>query len=347
MGFKKLDNEDFIISSDAITSTVWSNNEPNLTSFFTSSIQINSNVGKYYNTVYNYATSNSSSEPQFHIAYCDINGSSSELYNPLVTGSSPSRTNFEQYKNLILGDNNMNFIFGNYSASSFLVLNIERARYKEKLLPGTLTLNLMNSGSQLKLTDDSVSTSTINYQSAGRVFNLISGSSGTAYIGQNSNGWAGGPTSASGSYGWFLPDVGLLLLNTKALEGSAANGGINLPISRSFNVNDNNPLVLYNAFVSSSAVGDGFVLNSEETISSNYVFIRARNQEFNYSENPSFISGSTGVVAFDSFVTSPKTYITTVGLYNDNNDLLAIGKLSRPLQKDFVKELLIRMKLDF
>ena len=46
-------------------------------------------------------------------------------------------------------------------------------------------------------------------------------------------------------------------------------------------------------------------------------------------------------------VDNPQGYITTVGLYNDNNDLLATAKLSRPLLKDFTKEALVRIKLDF
>jgi len=44
---------------------------------------------------------------------------------------------------------------------------------------------------------------------------------------------------------------------------------------------------------------------------------------------------------------SPVTYITTVGLYNDSNELLAVAKLSKPLQKDFTKETLVRVKLDY
>jgi len=93
--------------------------------------------------------------------------------------------------------------------------------------------------------------------------------------------------------------------------------------------------------------GSSFFLNSQETITSDYVFVRARNAEFNYSENPSFISGSTGEVIYDDFVNNPQVYITTVGMYNDSNDLLAVAKLSRPLIKDFTKEALIRVKLDF
>jgi hypothetical protein len=94
-------------------------------------------------------------------------------------------------------------------------------------------------------------------------------------------------------------------------------------------------------------LGASFALNSEETVTSDYVFVRARNSEFNYSENPSFISGSTGEVIYSNFINQPQVYITTVGMYNDSNDLLAVAKMSRPLLKDFTKEALIRVKLDF
>jgi len=90
-----------------------------------------------------------------------------------------------------------------------------------------------------------------------------------------------------------------------------------------------------------------FECDSEEIITSNYVFVRARNAEFNYSQNPTFINKTTGGVRYSQFITSPQTFITTVGLYNDNGDCLAVAKLSRPLKKDFTKEALIRIKLDF
>ena len=46
-------------------------------------------------------------------------------------------------------------------------------------------------------------------------------------------------------------------------------------------------------------------------------------------------------------INNPVTYITTVGLYNDSNDLVAVAKLSQPVVKDFTKESLIRVKLDY
>ena len=227
--------------------------------------------------------------------------------------------------------------------NTFYALNIERARYKETLLQGTMTLNLSGSGGNISLTDDSGLGGAVTFTDAGRRFNLVSGSAGSVFTDVDANGW----TANSGSYGFFLPDVGLILLNGKALDGPTAGGGIALGTLRNPNQADNNPTKLFNSLNLSGTGDKGFTLNSKETLSSDFVFVRARNQEFNYSKNPSFISGSTGEVLFNSFIDNPQTYITTVGLYNDDNELLAVAKLSRPLLKDFTKELLVRVKLDF
>ena len=84
-----------------------------------------------------------------------------------------------------------------------------------------------------------------------------------------------------------------------------------------------------------------------ENVSTQHFFVRATNREFNFSNNPTFTSGSDGTLREPSFETDPKTYITTVGLYNDRQELLAVAKLSQPLMKSFQREALIRVKLDF
>jgi hypothetical protein len=343
MGFKRFDPEDLVISNAAVTTAAWSNNTPTLTSFFTSSVQIAGSTSGYYLNVFQTSSTDTSAAVQFAIAYCDVVGSGSNFYNVLVTGSTPTKTNYGQYRTLVLGDENASFTFGNQVSEYFYVISVERARYKESLLPGTMTLNLSGSGGMVSLTDDSKLGGAITFTDAGRKYNLVSGSSGTVYTGGNPNGW----TPNSGSYGWFLPDVGLILLSGEALDGSAAAGGIELDTSRSFNDNDFNQEKIFNSLNLAGSGGNGFTLNSKETLSSDFIFVRARNQEFNYSKNPSFVSGSTGEVLFDSFIDNPQIYITTVGLYNDNNELLAVAKLSRPLLKDFTKELLVRVKLDF
>jgi hypothetical protein len=351
MGYKALTPEDLVISTDSVTATVWSNNTPTLQTFHTSSVQIATTTAQFYYSVYNLNTQNSESALQFDVAYCDEKGSGSLWYNALVPGISPSRTSYGQYRTLILGDENASFVFGNYSASYFYAIPIERARYKQSLLPGTTTFQISGSSglAKLTLTDDSKVASSVTFTDAGRVFNLVSGSAGTVNTSQNANGWAGGTASASGSYGWFLPDVSMILLNGAALDAPVANSfGIALGTGRNSNTNDTNPAKIINGLSRMGKSGSsGWTLNSEEALSSDFVFVRAQNSEFNYSENPSFISGSTGEVVFNSFINNPQTYITTVGLYNDVNELLAVAKLSRPLPKDFTKEMLVRVKLDF
>lgn len=343
MAFKRLDTEDIVISSDSVTAPAWSNNSPTLTTFFTSSVQVASSQGQYYYDIYQTSSDATSAAVQFSIAYCDVEGSGSEYYNALVPGVSPTRTNYGQYRTLVLGDENASFVFGTETGSYFYAVSVERARYKEKLLPGTMTLYLSGSGGELSLTDNSLVKSTVTFTDAGRVYDLVSGSAGTVFTGVNSNGYS----ANSGSYGLFLPDIGTLLLNGKALDGAGAGGGISLGTGRNADTVDDNPEKLYNAFKTAGDASLGWTLNSEETLSSDYIFVRARNSEFNYSENPSFISGSTGEVIHDLFIDNPTTYITTVGLYNDNQELLAVAKLSRPLPKNFTKELLVRVKLDY
>ena len=338
MSFKRLDTEDFVISADAISSTLWSTNSPILTQFFTSSTQGATSLN-YYLDVYQTASTLNGSEVQFSIAYGNKFGSGSVLYNPTITGSSYSRTIYGQYRTLVLGDENSDFVFGGYTASEFHAISFDRSRYKESLLPGSLTLVLSSSAGKLTLTDNSKVTNTITYLDSGRVYQLVSGSAGIV-----NTTFSNGYTQNSGSYGYLLPDIGIILLNSRAIASPVAGGGLSTNITASA-VNTSQSLneKMYELI----KTGASFTVNSQETITSDYVFIRVRNSEFNYTENPSFISGSTGDIIYTDFINNPVTYITTVGMYNDNNELLAVAKLSKPLQKDFTKEALVRVKLDF
>jgi hypothetical protein len=335
MSFKTLTSEDFLISTDTISATLWTGGAPTLTSFFTSSTQEASSAGDYYLNIYQTASTLSNAEIQFAIAYGNKNGSGSNFYNSQVTGSTPTRTTYGQYRNLIYGDEYANFTFGSVTSSDFWAISVDRTRYKEKLFLGSLNLRLSGSGGILNLTDNSQAVDSITFTDAGRVFQIVSGSSGNIYTsGSNTNGYS----PSYGSYGLFLPDIATIILHPTAISES-----IKLVPSYSFDSEGYNNRRLFAAISGAASFG----LNSEETITSDYIFVRVKNSEFNYTENPSFISGSTGEVLYNLFINSPQTYITTVGLYNDTNDLVAVAKLSRPLLKDFTKEALIRVKLDF
>jgi hypothetical protein len=111
-------------------------------------------------------------------------------------------------------------------------------------------------------------------------------------------------------------------------------------------------------------LGGDFKSRSSELIPSKHYFIRVRNSDFNYSNNPTYIFQNkearelatsnglpleyfTGRLRFDAFANDPKTYITTIGLYTENNELVAVAKLSVPVLKSFDTETLIKVKLDF
>ena len=334
MSFKRFDTEDFVVSSDAITSTLWSTGAPILTEFYTSSIQEAGSSGNFYLSVYQTSSIETAATVQFDIVYADVEGYGSALYNVAVPGKSPSRTMFGQYRSLILEDENANFIFGSdtnlVTGSYFWVLSVERARYKESLFPGSLNLTLSGSGGTVQLTDNSNDVLVNSFVGTSRVYQLVSGSNGSAFSG---NGYV----ANSGSYGLVFPELGTILLNPLAISQS-----IGVDANRASVVNGENNTTLF------TAINDGasFRLNSQETITSDYIFVRARNSEFNYTENPTFID-SVGEVIYDDFINNPQTYITTVGMYNDANELLAVAKLSRPIIKDFTKESLVRVKLDF
>lgn len=340
MSFKRFDQEDVVVSADSVTSPLWTGDVVNLTSFYTSTTQKDGVSGDYYYNVYQTGSTLDTARVQFSVAYADKKGSGSAYFNAAVPGKSPSSIVYGQYRNIVLGDEETDFTFGSIISENFYAISIDRARYKEKLLPGTLSLTLKTGSATLVLTDDSVVDSTVTFTDSGRVYELITGSLGVLSTGKkNANGY----TSASGSYGKFLPDIGVILLNGNALKASSASGGLGLNIDRSANPAASNNLQSGFEIIES---GSAFRLQSEETISSNFVFVRARNSEFNYSANPSYTTGS-GEIRHNVMIDRPQSYITTVGLYNDNNDLLGVAKLSRPLLKDFTKEALIRIKLDY
>lgn len=90
-----------------------------------------------------------------------------------------------------------------------------------------------------------------------------------------------------------------------------------------------------------------FRARSAETISSTHYFVRLRNKEYNYSNNPTFRDPDDNTLVVADFKTDPQTYITTVGLYNDTNELLAVAKLSKPVKKSYEEEILLRVRLDY
>ena len=325
MSFVRYNTEDSVISAETVVRGLWSGDD-NILSFSTTS----SGYSEYYLDVYNDTPTLPNASIQFDIQYGNLYGSGSAPINPNIIGYSPSRVVYGQYRNLVYGTETTNFSFdgGVTTADNIYVINISRTRYKESLQPGSLNLTLKSGSATISLTDDSNTTNLTRFIGENRVYYIISGSNG------NLSQYAISPTTY---YGMVLPDMGVIILNA---SGSLIKDYIK-SVNKSPTV-QNNHLNLW----SSISSGSYFTLQSSETVSSRYFFTRVKNSDFNYTTNPSIIDDN-GNILYTTLINNPQTFITTVGMYNDSNELLAVAKLSKPLVKDFTKEALIRVKLDY
>lgn len=330
MSFTRFTTDDIAYSNQEIVRGLWSGDSSNLSTFYSKSTNPN-----YFLTVYKEnPLVNDLAQPQFDVQYGHITGSGSVAINPAVPTMTPTRVVYGQYRNLIYGTETSNFNFENSvfngNVNDVFIINVSRSRYKESIKPGSLSLTLKSGANSITLTDNSNDVSTTSYIESNRYYTLVQGTAGSN---------TSSVVNPNGSYGYLFPDLGIIVLNPKALAASIPNGGLNFDISTY-------PLLrhvqLYNLIVA----GLSFSLQSVETVSSAFYFTRVKNKEYNYTTNPSVIDDN-GNILFNDMVYNPQTYITTVGLYNDDGELLAVAKLSKPQVKDFTRELNLRIKLDF
>ena len=342
MAFQRFNPENDIVENQrtTISSGLWTGGSSTLTSFFTQSLNgnITGSVLELYNVDPN---SDTSAEVQIAVGYANVHGSGSTgNTTKLTTGGRQTAALYRQFRNVILAPNTDEFTFSGAPSSSddFYFISFQRARQREKIDPGNwelqLTGQMSGKAAKIQLIDDSGAGLNPTVNEGGRVFNVVSGS-----INDGINTAAA--SQPGGGLGLFYPDLGIILLDASQMEAS---GGIADPVNpRSSDTFDNRPQKFYNSIKS----GSSFQARREEEISSTNYFIRANNKDFNFSSNPTFSTGSDGSLTQGTFFKDPKTFITQVGLYNDENELLAIAKLSKPLLKSYSREAIIKVKLDF
>ena len=299
------------LDSDVVTAALFSENTGEISGMFTSSAQSQSS-GEYYLDVYQKDPStNNNQEIQFAIAFGHYAGSGSNPPQYASLGFTPSKAIYTQYANTLLNAGDTRFSVTNphaYSSENLemiYVINFQRTRMKEKIDPGNWELHVSGNAAPIKLIDDStVSDGTVT--EAGRQYFIRSGTiDGGLMAGHNTH------------YGIVYPDMGTIILDPKAISGSV---GLNIN-SASF-AYSSTPVTVSNAnttdffkHLSGSATAQvGYLAaRNKETIHSTHYFVRVKNNEFNFSNNPTFTSGSTGTFANSSFFKDPKSYITTIG----------------------------------
>ena len=145
--------------------------------------------------------------------------------------------------------------------------------------------------------------------------------------------------------GLIYYQAGIIVLTASVFNGSAGQ----------FNYNAGVPLSV-NATLTASTIQAtcdqvrrrmmNVQFNNTVELNSTIYFCRANHNEFNYSANPTYLSCSK-IRVKNNTIDQPVTYVTTVGLYSADNELLAVAKLSEPLKKAPDSELILRCRLDF
>ena len=236
-----------------------------------------------------------------------------------------------------------------------------RSKYKDRVNTGTFSLVLEGTQttgtgtSTLHLTDDSKTVAPISTVAGDRV-NIVSGSDGTVNV-----------AAAVRRYGVLYPDAGILLLSGKELSGSISGieGTQNQTASFSADTSNTNFLTssgfasnlntLNNArnhvrlanCLKGAANNGKLTIRSEQDKNRRYHFCRVNPGDLNFSNNPTFTSGSRNELRHKTMFGDPVVYATGLSLYDPEGDLVATGKLSKPLSNNYGVVAIIKAILDF
>ena len=307
----------------------------------------------YYNLQYN-------SKDHFSVTYGHILGSGSAEESTSVEGT--TQAIYKQFYNLTEPDSEklrdgtgFKMIDGTNGANEVTqegvyILAAERLQMKDKLNPGTWTLNLSGSntagaaGVALALTDDSKTVAAVSAPFGNR-YNIVAGAAGTVTTAYDTK-----------TFGHFYPDAGLMVFSANALSGS-------IPGDAEYITSGSSAAILNNGLAQDLTVaaatdnaskiriaiqrGTGVTLRSEEQQYVYDYFCRAKANEFNLSQNPTFWSGSQYEIRHADMVTNPQTFISEVGLLDSAGQLMAIGRLSSPINKNFSSEAIVKVRLTY
>jgi hypothetical protein len=376
-----LDTDVIPNQQEIVTRGLFPNNTGNQLIFHTSSL-LTATQKRYYQEVWNGHMMGGeegydvTASAMFSIAYGHREGSGSVDEGGQINDT-PSRAIYSQYRLLCLEPNDNTFTINGIDTKDCYFLNYNRALFRERLDEGNIEINLSElSGSKfalshpnhsntsslhgiralhnpavgtktavnnpvIRLVDDSKITSQLSLSRGhfGRRYNMVSGSIEQGVYN----------STAPHHYGLLYPDLGIIVLSAPKLNESCS-----FNTATGSEVYGNNALKLFTSISHSGAYlvdesNDrlGMQMRSSEKVTSTHYFVRATNAEYNFTNNPTFVTGSNGTFAQPQFVGDPKVYITTIGMYNHRRELLAVAKLSQPLLKSFTREALIKVKLDF
>jgi hypothetical protein len=356
---------DKITSTDKITTAYFSNDSVQIAAAEIHSASISDTNEVYY---YGISKDNSTGSIQFNVAYGNSLGYGGHSHGDDI--KSPTEAIYKHWTNVLLAENEVTggFVISSLGSSpavaagkdtEIYILNAKRSLMKDRLNKKNWTIVLSGSNSvntggatPLHLTDDSNSVIAVATP-AGPRYNIVSGSQGVV-----------SKTAAIKTYGWYYPDQGTLVFSGAELSASIPGSGSTNGLVTQYNHKD------YQGFGSPGNSGNALENNNygtalrfinclkadstsymkfrdEEDLTSVSYFCRVHSGEANFSNNPTFTSGSLSEIRQTTMKGNPTVYITGVELYDTAGNVVAVGKLSTPLKKNFSSEATIKVKLTY
>lgn len=281
-------------------------------------------LGGYFQTIYDSSPSSALSSPLFDVTFGYATGSA---YNVAATSTSSQTEKvkiYRQFAALLLGDPDGQFTVNSTTKKEAIFVLFKRNILKDELKKGTIYLTLNSQAPTQYTASDAGAASTFKQTVGGDYAPLKYNGTGSE-VGQV----------------WY--QAGVIILPPDLAWGA-------VPLwSGSKSLIENQ----YSGTISHICSGfrthvENIQVNNQTNLQSSVYFCRAYNNEFNYSSNPTFIDDDGLIrVTSGSNVLTTQTYITTVGLYDENDNLLAVGKTNKPVLKSPQTEAVFRLRLDY
>ena len=292
-----------------------------------------------FKSVYDYPYLSSSANHLFDVSYGYSTGS--EFYATDNTQNSKKLNMYNQMAQVLAGFDTESKVRvfdadGNYSTTGdkhneAFMISFSRLLVKDEIKKGSFSLTL-GTGSTYSAPFASASVITDSTATGSYKINSPAGEYGIL------------KDAASNNVGLLYYQAGVAILSSSVLGPLAttqldSSGQFHEALATGSNID-----VLSDAFIHRV---NNITFNNTTELNSSIYFCRANHNEFNYSSNPTYLSGSKVLVKADDLMMPPRSYVTTVGLYSADNELLAVAKLSEPLRKDPTNELTLRVRLDY
>lgn len=361
--FKPFNPEkDIIFAKPEINAKGLFGGKDNIKCYMTSSTQPSSSKNYYYSVV---DCDECVDAPFFAVSYGNKTGAGSK-FTFFEEEDSPSRAMYSQFRLLALDEPQTEFEFyknGNLTSDSdgVYAINFYRDSLLDKLDPGNIEISLAELNGKI-YANHFYTGSNVQVSSSGKVITLIDTSndlknqtycidspyesydlvSGSLVNGIHASGTGSIETNPNiTTYGKVYPSLGMVIFDAKKLNDEL---GFNTVTGS--NIAGDNSYKIFTAISGAASLGYPMRARSSTEKTVTEYFVRLSHKEFNYSNNPTYSDYSLyGKINKTCSVNEPVTYITTVGLYNDSKELLAVGKISRPIKKSNYDDVSLKVRL--